>query len=195
MLFICKRLSNLITFSRLLVKWSATIISVLPWKKSLDSSLPQRGPDFQFSAQTTFHFFFCLTPCHSTSPNALTWPAQLEHCGRSLGSTRILCPWYCFRMLENLLFFPFITLSIILWVTTHLLCVYRNKWHLSKMNSEDSAEVLLLSGWKLTTNFRLHTSPTGITWVLGKCCHFLCKRHRSCFSVTEAKPTTFSFIF
>lgn len=112
-----------------------------------------------------------------------------------LEAPQFYVPGTALGCLKHLLFFPFITLSIILWVTTHLLCVYRNKWHLSKMNSEDSAEVLLLSGWKLTTNFRLHTSPTGITWVLGKCCHFLCKRHRSCFSVTEAKPTTFSFLF
>lgn len=152
MVFICKRLSNLITFSQLLVKWSATIISVVPWKKSLDSSLPQRGPDYQFSAQTTSHFFFCLTPCHSTSPNALTLPAQLEHCDLSaLEAPGFYVPGSALGCLKHPHFSPFITRSIILWVTTHLLCMYRNKQHLSKMNrqvSEDSTEVLLLSGWK-----------------------------------------------
>lgn len=197
MFFICKRLSILMAFSQLLVKWSAAIISVVPWKKSQDSSLPQRGPDFQFSAQTTSHFFFCLTPCLSTPPNART---QLEHCDLPAleASPRFLCPWYCFRMLGTFTFFPFIKSSIILWTTTRLLCAYRNKAHLSKMNrqiSEDSAEAVLLSEWKLAINFMLHTSPTGITWVLGKCHHFLCKRHRSFFSVTEVKPTTFIFFF
>lgn len=115
----------------------------------------------------------------------------------SLKSPRFLCTWYCFRMLGTFTFFPFIKSSIILW-TTHLLCVYRNKEHLSKMNSqisEDSAEAVLVSGWKLSINFMLHTSLTGITWVLGKCHHFLCRSHRSCFSVTEVKLTTLIFFF
>lgn len=116
----------------------------------------------------------------------------------SLKSPGFLCLWYCFRMLARFTFFPFIKSSIILWWTTHLLCVYRNREHLSKMNSqvsEDSAEAVLLSGWKLSVNFMLHTSPTGITWVLGKCHHFPCKRHRSCFAVTEVKTTTLIFFF
>ena len=74
-------------------------------------------------------------------------------------------------MLETFAFFPLAKPSIILWIATHLLCVYRNNQHLSKMNSqrsEDSAEALLLSGWKLATSSMLHASPTGITRVPGK---------------------------
>lgn len=56
----------------------------------------------------------------------------------SLKSPGFLCLWYCFRMLARFTFFPFIKSSIILWSTTHLLCVYRNREHLSKMNSQVS---------------------------------------------------------
>lgn len=54
----------------------------------------------------------------------------------SLGSSRFLCPCYCFRMIETFTSFPFIKSSIIWWITAHLLCVYRKKEYLSKMNSQ-----------------------------------------------------------
>lgn len=100
-------------------------------------------------------------------------------------------------MLETFTFFPFIKPSIILWMTTHLLCVYRNKQHLSKMNSrrsEDSAEALLLSRWKLATRFMLHTSPAGITWVIGKCCQFA-KGTEAVFLLQKWNPQLFFFFF
>lgn len=65
----------------------------------------------------------------------------------SLGSPWFPCPWVL--LLETFTFFPLNKPSIVLWVTTHLLSVYRNNQLLSKMNSqrsEDSAEALLLSG-------------------------------------------------
>lgn len=74
-------------------------------------------------------------------------PAELYGCDRpALEASYFYIPRNRSRMLET--FASFIKLSIILWIATHLLCVYRNMQHLSKTNSrrsEDSAETLLLS--------------------------------------------------
>lgn len=173
MLFMFKRLSNLITLLHLLAKWSATITSIVPQKKSQDRSLPQSGPDFQFSAWITTHSFFHHT-LTLNSPECIDFACFTAALwSSSFGSLRFPCPWVL--LFATFTCFPLNKPSIVLWITTHLLSVYRNKQLLSKMNSqrsEDSAETLLLSEWKLATHFMLHASPTGITWVIGKCCQF-----------------------
>lgn len=135
-------------FLELPVKWPTALIFAVPQKAAQAGSLPKSGPDFLFSAQIPSHFFFCTISCHSAPPHALTtcwivwlWPS-------SLGSLMFPHPKEPIKDTWNIRIFPLIKLSIILWIATHLLCVYRNMQHLSKMNSrrsEDSAETLLLS--------------------------------------------------
>lgn len=109
----------------------------------------------------------------------------------SLGSPTFPHPRELCKPAWNTHIFPLLKRRVILWITTHSLCVYRNMQHLSKMNSrrsEDSAEILLLS----VSNTLLvpcqpcwdHPSP----WK----CRQLWKARKLCFCY---KSETHNFLF